>query len=357
MHFSIIKLTWPVPTGSAYLLNSFKRAVFSFLLAALAPAAFAQGVPAENAKAAEAFKGVWIIKIGNEQRTRTLVVGTKVAQENGETVVDGQFGFSDGGLVASPITISVKGGMPQAKVATPSPTALDFELITATSFEGRWLNRAGKTLSAAGQKFDPMAVAQAPSAATLPNKPVAIELKEGAALAPELKAGDTWRYLETDQRTNVKTRDIERRLVSLANGRWTGTENGGAYQVTPNLSLIESPNIKTTNGERNDIVFPLQLGAKWSQKYSWSNLTSGGKGGFEAEARVLSQEKIKTPAGEFDTFKVEIKGFWNNAVSGQNGRSTETYWYAPAVRNIVQRDFEDGFNRVRAVLVGFDLTP
>jgi hypothetical protein len=286
-----------------------------------------------------------------------LVVGTKVAQENGETLVDGQWGFSDGGLIASPITVSVKGGKPQAKVATPSPTALDFELTTATSFEGRWLNRAGKMVSASGRKFDPMAVAQAAPAATLSSKPLSVELKDGAALAPDLKAGDTWRYLETDQRTNVKIRDIERRLVSVANGRWAGTENGGTYQITPTLGLIESPAVKTTNGERNDFVFPLQLGAKWSQKYSWTNLTSGGKGGFEADVRVLSQEKIKTPAGEFDTFKVEIKGYWNNSVSGQNGRASETLWYAPAARNVVQREYDDGFNKVRSVLVGFDLTP
>ncbi len=356
MKFSSILITWQALTRCFSVSNLFKFATFNFCWALLLPTALAQGVSAENAQAAEAFKGVWIVKIGNEPRTRTLVVGTKVQQENGETVVDAQWGFSDGGLIASPITVSVKGGKPQAKVATPSPTALDFELITANSFEGRWLNRAGKMVGATGQKFDPMAAAQATAAAVLPNKPVAFELKDGAATLPDLKAGDIWRYLETDQRTNVKTRDIEKRLVSFANGRWTGTENGGTYQITPNLSLIESSNSKTTNGERNDFVFPLKPGTKWAQKYSWSNLISGNTGGFEAEARVLSSEKIKTPAGEFDTFKVEIKGFWNNA-TGQNGRSSEILWYAPAVRNIVQREYDDGFSQVRSVLVGFSLTP
>jgi hypothetical protein len=318
--------------------------------------AIAQTVPVDNAKAAEALKGVWIIKIGNEPRTRTLVVGTKVTQENDETTIDGQWGFSDGNLVGAKITVSVIGGKPQGKVATPSPTAFDFEMISVNSLEGRWLNRNGKMLGSTGQRFDPMAQAQSNTPTTLANKPIAFELKDSAAQLPDLKAGDIWRYVETDQRTNVKTRDVERRLVSFANGRWAGTENGGSYNALPNLSLIDNPNVRTTSGERTDFVFPLKTGAQWPVKYSWSNLISGNTGGFDGQAQVLSYEKITTPAGEFDAFKVEIKGFWTNANS-QSGRSTETLWYSPAVRNYVQRDYSDGFSMARYVLVGFNLTP
>jgi hypothetical protein len=295
--------------------------------------------------------------IGNELNRQMLEKHLKISQENGQTIVEGQFGFSDGNLVKASVTVSMKGGKPQAKVATPSPTALDFELVSSNNFEGRWLNRAGKMLGASGKRFDPVAAAQASAAVTaLANKPLAFELKDSAAAASDLKAGDIWRYVENDQRTKVKVRDIERRLISFANGRWTGAELNGNYVASATLGLIESPNIKTTSGERNDLMFPLKTGMKWPIKYNWNNLVTGSTGLFDGQAQVLSYEKVTTTAGDFDTFKIEIKGFWNSS-SGQSGQSTEVLWYAPAVRNVVQREYNDAFSAVRSVLVGFNVSP
>ncbi len=335
--------------------TSFRFLAICLSFGLFAPTSLAQAVPAENSVAAETLKGVWIVQIDNEPRTRTLVVGNKVSLENGETIVDGQWGFSDGGLVKSKVTVSVKGGKTQAKVETASPTSLDFELVTSKAFEGRWLNRSGKIQIAMGKKFEPAALAQAGTVVELPAKPVAFELKDGSAFLPDLKVGDTWRYVETDQRTNVKTRDREVRLVSFADGQWTGTDSGGVYKILPNLSLVESSTSRTETGERTDFVFPLKTGTKWSQKYGWTNLVTNAKGGAEAEVRVLAYEKIKTPVGEFDSFKVEVKGFWKNTTQGNSGRFTETHWYAPAVRNVVQREYDDGFTSVRSVLTGFNL--
>ena len=37
--------------------------------------------------------------------------------------------------------------------------------------------------------------------------------------------------------------------------------------------------------------------------------------------RLANQnEKIKTPAGEFDAFKVEYEGWWNNRTSRTSGK-------------------------------------
>ncbi|MEO8922297.1 MAG: hypothetical protein ABI330_05640, partial [Caldimonas sp.] len=60
-------------------------------------------------------------------------------------------------------------------------------------------------------------------------------------------------------------------------------------------------------------------------------------------AKVVAQERITTPAGEFDAYKVELSGFWRNEAEighGAIGRQYETYWYAPAAKRFVRREIK-----------------
>ncbi len=55
-----------------------------------------------------------------------------------------------------------------------------------------------------------------------------------------------------------------------------------------------------------------------------------------------SFEKVRTPAGEFDAWKVQAKG-WINGVSWQGSFPlTQTVWYAPTLNRIVRLELKEG---------------
>lgn len=177
-----------------------------------------------------------------------------------------------------------------------------------------------------------------------------------SADVPTVKVGDRWKYDESDRRTGIKGTDVIRQVTAVTATQIEGTENNSKLVMTPELSIMES-SISVFSGEAKTLSFPLEVGKKWAYKTSFSNKTNGNKGRWQLEATVVAIERIKVPAGEFDAFKVEYKGFWNNDTSGRNGRLVIANWYAPSARCVVKTEFDDGFNSWVRQLVEFQLQP
>ena len=129
-----------------------------------------------------------------------------------------------------------------------------------------------------------------------------------------------------------------------------------SFVWTPELNVVES-STAVISGEARGLSFPLEIGKKWDYKYSFANKLNPTKGRWQLEANVAAYEKVKVPAGEFDAFKIEYKGFWNNDTSRQNGRLMLTNWFAPATRSVVKTEFDDGYNKWVRQLVEFQLQP
>jgi len=73
---------------------------------------------------------------------------------------------------------------------------------------------------------------------------------------------------------------------------------------------------------------------------------------------VSSWEKIKTPKGEFNAFKI-VKSFQIAPPLRKGGQphwQIHTYYYAPSVKAIVQYRAEDDDIKETATLVDFNLT-
>jgi hypothetical protein len=89
------------------------------------------------------------------------------------------------------------------------------------------------------------------------------------------------------------------------------------------------------------IKTPLELGKEWRSDVNGQSLQSGMVLRSTGVAKVVAQESVTTPAGTFDTFRVEAT---IRQISGkdQTRSSTvqETSWYAPAVRRWVKRKTE-----------------
>lgn len=160
---------------------------------------------------------------------------------------------------------------------------------------------------------------------------------------PSVKVGDQWQFVvyytvpsATPNRSWV--------ITSVAAARIEGTENGEPLVLTTELNVLESPRDRLSNPK--GLNFPLEVGKKWRYESDWLFKPKGSKGTFISDVAVVSYEKIRVPAGEFDAFKLVAK----SAVRGISvinstidAETMHTYWYAPAANAIVKSEVRNPY--------------
>ena len=79
----------------------------------------------------------------------------------------------------------------------------------------------------------------------------------------------------------------------------------------------------------------LTVGQAWSALPAEINILGAGRAQLLSDARVVRQETVRVPAGEFETWRVETVS--NKINQGGGGTSLRcTYWYAPNVMRTVR---------------------
>ena len=173
---------------------------------------------------------------------------------------------------------------------------------------------------------------------------------------PGVKVGDRWKTEQKDKRTGATEAVVQRTVTAVANGVIEGTENSGTFRMTEELNPMEST-VNVITGNPSFLNFPLEVGKKWSLKYSFANKFNPGKGRVEGDVEVTAYEKVTVKAGTFDAFRVEAKNFWNNDANRTSGRSKSVFWYAPAARTVVRTEYEDGYNNWVRELIELQVQP
>jgi hypothetical protein len=167
--------------------------------------------------------------------------------------------------------------------------------------------------------------------------------------APELKVGDSWLY---EQRNGYNRELLQTLSVDV-------TEAGNdtiKLHVVPSSGPAEFIQTLTReiNPRNNAMVlgllrdfepaygayrFPLNVGQSWRadsmsvDPVSKKNLT------FKIWGKVTGAQKIRVPAGEFDTLKIVRRVYPNDDEWWRSGTEIlETEWYAPAVKRVVKRE-------------------
>ena len=176
--------------------------------------------------------------------------------------------------------------------------------------------------------FAAAAHAQAPDAP----KPV-VKVGEVAVYAVRLGSQATE---DTVAVTSVDAGQITTRF-SRANR--TPPESEAIYTEEWNPVLVGSSGTRFEPASRT-LQFPLEVGKGWESK-ALASTPTGAKSRFEMTGKVVGSEKLKTPAGEFDTYKVENTG-WVNGVSWNGSfKVVQTAWYAPAINRMVRFDYKE----------------
>ncbi len=170
------------------------------------------------------------------------------------------------------------------------------------------------------------------------------------AQAPALKAGDAWkiqsvdtsvqphRLLWSESQAVVAVGDKETVRVNETN---TGEKYVAVHDAATDKRLATykyddaAPDHKgklIRDWSKNDalVQFPLEIGKQWEVHESQRVVN-------DLKAEVLALEKVKTPAGEFEAYKISLKGWWRNTSNGRTGPHERTIWYAPSAKAVVKQ--------------------
>ncbi len=160
------------------------------------------------------------------------------------------------------------------------------------------------------------------------------------AQAPSFAVGTQWEFSHTSALERSQNKSFTQKVASVAGGHTKlVVGNDGSIVMDANTNIersgqaVYSPNDQT-------LQFPLSVGKSWSGSYVY---TSGSwRTQCDREAKVVAIERVSTPAGDFDAFRIEEKTLWQTSASvGGTGVTRATAWYAPAAGRIVKMDYQD----------------
>ncbi|HEX6829082.1 MAG TPA: hypothetical protein VF104_08890 [Burkholderiales bacterium] len=111
--------------------------------------------------------------------------------------------------------------------------------------------------------------------------------------------------------------------VGLAmGGLWNGIPPGGPVQYLPPLPVFR---------------FPLAPGKSWSETVTATDPVSGQQIPVKVQGRVEGMERIRVPAGEFDTIKVSHDLYYQDPTWWRTSVwQTTTDWFAPSINRVVR---------------------
>jgi|GEM_PF-5690602 len=172
--------------------------------------------------------------------------------------------------------------------------------------------------------------------------------------APAFSLGDSWTYHfsvdEADRGNYVETvvaaegGTVDLLTVDSQSRRSTTTYDGVLHRYLVRYALNPAGRrgrvLSDFSGNQAPIKFPLALNDEWTVLCHYD--VSGNPITQEFRAKVVGREQIKTLAGEFDTYKIVLTGYWwsDDGLSYGKGRQIETYWYAPVTKRFVRREIK-----------------
>lgn len=196
------------------------------------------------------------------------------------------------------------------------------------------------------------------SKAQTPNSPPAPATTDSTAqeTMEDVQVGDHWTYEYRDDisgdvksvLTNTVT-DLSDSQIGIRN-TWAGHGSSGYQTFDRSWNLIKSGVHRYSPNDGTGIQAPLAVGKTWSLRANDINGTSGLSAKRSVTSKVTTQESVTTPAGTFDTFRIETTIQVQNANNATDkAQIVVQTWYAPAIDHWVKRSIvtrSDG--RVRA---------
>jgi hypothetical protein len=156
--------------------------------------------------------------------------------------------------------------------------------------------------------------------------------------------GDRWAYEVTDEVSGdlkqttsvvvltVSDKEINARVMNR------GEQRPIQIAYDRNWNRLDDEAWKYLPSDGTGIQIPLQVGKEWRYNNKASNFGSGTTVSRAGQSKVVAQESVTTPAGSFDTFKIESTIRQINSTDYTKAATvTSTMWYAPTVNRWVRK--------------------
>jgi hypothetical protein len=167
---------------------------------------------------------------------------------------------------------------------------------------------------------------------------------------PDVKVGDSTVFRDLDVQTGEK-RDTSFVVTMIDADKIVSETSGstsGARTFTRDFNPIE---IKTGEFVTSTfkpfwpyLQFPLEVGRKWDIPFEVEVMArpANRNAKWQLKAHVVATEAVTVPAGTFQAFKIEYDGSFTARQGSKSwtGTQKEAAWFAPELKRIVKRDFE-----------------
>jgi hypothetical protein len=161
-----------------------------------------------------------------------------------------------------------------------------------------------------------------------------------------VRVGDRWSYDIKDDATGDLRHAITVIVVDITDGEITtrtmvrGKDRPQTMVFDRDWGRIDDGNWKLRPAGIG-IKAPLQVGKEWRSDANAMQLASGLAFRASGVAKVVAEERVTTPAGSFDTYRVEtLVRLLNTKDQTKSQTWTFVLWYAPAVNRWVRRKTE-----------------
>jgi hypothetical protein len=159
-----------------------------------------------------------------------------------------------------------------------------------------------------------------------------------------VRVGDRWVYDTKDEITGfpkatysqVVTEVSPKEVVLSLTFRG---QNGSSLLVYDHdWNRIEQSNVKFRPNDGQGIRLPLAVGKEWRAEYEARITQTGAATKGSVLSKVVGRETVTTPAGTFDTFKIETRvQNINTSDPSQLSQFENVIWFAPQVNHWVRR--------------------
>lgn len=167
--------------------------------------------------------------------------------------------------------------------------------------------------------------------------------------APKIAPGASWTYSVRDGFTGLMRPAEHYRVTEAGAGRVVVTVSREGQPDETRVFDSEWNGLKhpATNMQAFEyrpaypaFAFPLAAGKTWKTRLIATDPADGRRFPMTVYGEVLGWERVRVPAGEFDTLKVRrlvYFDYWEHVVRGRS-EIIETDWYAPAAGLAVRRE-------------------
>ena len=161
-----------------------------------------------------------------------------------------------------------------------------------------------------------------------------------------VRVGDRWVY-DTKDEISGYPKDTYSEIVTEVSPNeivtsWTFSGKPGSALVTYDHDWSRTDNItwKFKPNDGQGVRLPLAVGKTWRVEFYARNTQTGVNLKSSISSKVVAQETITTPAGTFDTFKIERTGREFKTTDPSKLFETQMVaWYAPKINHWVRRTY------------------